>query len=413
MCGLCGSFTAAGVQLNKSRRLQRARALEGLLIANQVRGTDSTGLAAIDFNGNVEVFKRAVEPWDFVKDDRAHKTVRLDAPIMIGHTRMSSMPGDDVTDANAHPFVEGNVVGAHNGVINNYMQLDKTVSVDSQAVFRLLNNELGSFDDVFQQVSGSCTLTWWDARDPNGMYIVAHYNPLSVAIVPSISTVFWSSQSEHLEPVMRAVYGRDVAFMDVKSDTVYRLDSNDVYAWQEEKVTFRGYETNYRYPAHWGGDEDTYDVFGVSRKDIYGSGSSVAGTASSGKAQGQEQESLNLPVATITPQEDEQRYEDYWNRLMGDDSQSESDDEQSESAGGNASRLHALTDNQYHSLEAGEGQFIIDDDSGEMECGYCDRPLNGSGIYDSGLDMILCKPCQNWWDNYGQDYKSNYPTPQA
>src|SRR5574338_82149 len=129
MCGLCGSFTQQGVTLSKRDKATRARALEGLLIANQVRGTDSAGVAAINYDGTFDVLKVAVEPAKFVQRNDVQKILRTPAPIMIAHTRMTSM-GNDVTDENAHPFVEGNVIGAHNGVINNYLQLDASVNVD-------------------------------------------------------------------------------------------------------------------------------------------------------------------------------------------------------------------------------------------------------------------------------------------
>ncbi len=203
----------------------------------------------------------------------AQTLMRTDAPLMIGHTRMTSM-GNDVTDENAHPFVEGNVIGAHNGIINNYMELDRTVNVDSQAVFRMLDAHPEAYDYVFPKVSGSAALTWWDARDAEALFLVAHQNPLSVAIVPRINTVFWSSVNDHLESILRAGYGNNVIHMDFKKDTIYRLDADDIYSWQEAEVFFgtdvkyslgtsRGLGTSYGWAE--ATDEELWEMYGGSR----------------------------------------------------------------------------------------------------------------------------------------------------
>lgn len=405
MCGLCGSFTQKGTVLSKRDRTQRARTLEGLLIANQVRGTDSTGVAAINYDGNFTVLKSAEEPLKFVARQDLQSLVRTDAPLMIGHTRMTSM-GNDVTDENAHPFVEGQVIGAHNGIINNYMQLDRSVNVDSQAVFRMLDSHPDAYDYVFPRVSGSAALTWWDARDPEAVFIVAHMNPLSAAIVPRINTVFWSSVSDHLESIMRASYGTNVVFMDVKKDTVYRLDAEDIYQWQEWEVDFGSHAWNnnmhgsslrvYSQGAY-GWEDDNYG--GYVRDET---GTWVPKGTTGPKVLNASSPTVPAGGAPTVPppmsQEEEERYERYWNQMFleglnSKDSQSDSEEGSSEQR----ERLHEMADSQFQSL-----RFEVEDLDGTIDCGYCDNPLGSEGVWDDGLQLILCKRCQTWWDHYGQ-----------
>lgn len=388
MCGLCGSFTQKGTVLSKRDRLQRARTLEGLIIANQVRGTDSAGVAAINYDGKFDVLKVATTPWKFVQRDDTSAILRTNAPLMIGHTRMTSM-GNDITDENAHPFVEGSIIGAHNGVINNYMQLDSSVRVDSQAVFRMIDKYPDVPEYVFPRISGSCALTWWDARDPEAMFLVAHQNPLAAAIVDRIKTVFWSSVSDHLESIMRTAYGSGVDFIEVKRDTVYRLSADDIYSWSEQKVNF-GSEVRYgkgiRVYSHGGYSWEDWDDQGW-RSEI------------------PEQVSADpKPVASPAPMtpEEEARYENYWNQMMAEDSAKRSendlDDFESKRTSEDAP-LHSLTEAEYEQVSI--ERFEVDDLDGTIMCNYCDKPLGENGAWDNGLQMMLCRPCQTWWDEFG------------
>lgn len=393
MCGLCGSFTQQGTVLSKRDRLTRARALEGLVIANQVRGTDSAGVAAIKYDGTYDLRKIATHPARFVNQPETQALLRTDAPLMIGHTRMTSM-GNDVEDKNAHPFVEGNIIGAHNGIINNYQQLDHTVRVDSQAVFRMLDQFPDEPATVMNRVNGSCALSWYDMRDPEALYLVAHSNPLAAAIVPRINTVFWSSVDDHLESVMRVAYGTSVNFINIKPDTIYRLDANDIYQWQEEKVDF-GMDSYFRSGIR------VYDHGGYGWDDEE-------------REWGYPKSRAQTPTASTAAltQEEEERYEEHWNRLVGDNSQSESDDDfDGTSAGKIVSRLHDQTNEEFLSGSGANDhiRFEVDDLDGTIDCGYCDRPLGDKGVWDDGLQLLLCRYCQNWWDNYGQ-YIKHEPT---
>lgn len=397
MCGLCGSFTQKGTVLSKRDRLQRARTIEGLIIANQARGTDSAGVAAINYDGKFDVLKVATTPWKFVQRDDVAALLRTDAPLMIGHTRMTSM-GNDIKDENAHPFVEGNVIGAHNGVINNYMQLDNTVRVDSQAVFRMIDKNPDAPDYVFPRVSGSCALTWWDARDPEAMFLVAHANPLSAAIVPRIKTVFWSSIDDHLESIMRTAYGSDVDLIEIKRDTVYRLSAEDVYSWSEAKVSF-GSE------ARFGSQIRVYNHGGYSWEDWddadYTGGRPYQQVTADPK-----------PVASPPPMtpEEEARYESYWDRMMAEDSARESESDSSDSESKRLSEtapLHSLTEAEYEQVSA--ERFEVDDLDGTIMCNFCDKPLGENGSWDNGLQMMICRPCQKWWDTYGSQVKGEGP----
>jgi hypothetical protein len=331
---------------------------------------------------------------------------------MIAHTRMTSM-GNDVTDENAHPFVEGSVIGAHNGIINNYMQIDRTVNVDSQAVFRLLDSYPDAYDRVFPKVSGSCALSWWDAREPDAMFLVAHNNPMSAAFVPRIKTIFWTSVLEHLEAVLRTAYGNAVQYMEVKKDTIYRIPGDNVYEWQEAKVEFgtdswgSSYSSQIRVYDHGGYGWDDAEEEELWRTGFTSKGLSSVPKATAGSPTAEGGTTLPQPM---TPEE-EARYESYWDKMMAEDSARESESDSSESESEQPVRLHALSDEEY--AQIANERFEVDDLDGTLDCMYCDKPLGDKGVWDNGLQMMLCKYCQKWWDDYGHYTTKPVPSEAA
>lgn len=248
MCGLAGWFGECDV--SNHQRLRRAKALEALMMANAERGTDATGVGMVHNARPLTVYKRAISSYRMMQDQYFNRIVRADDAFMaIGHTRYKTMGANK--DANAHPFLEGAVLGAHNGVINNYAELENfyndrnydTLRVDSQAAFRML--DLSHPDNplqtaaVLEMMEGSLALSWHDTRDPDALWLFKHWNPLHIGIVPHTRTMFWSSQPEHLAIVMQAVYGNKWEPFRINEDTLYRLtwhESNNTLIYEEWPV---------------------------------------------------------------------------------------------------------------------------------------------------------------------------------
>jgi len=125
MCGIVGYIgfrRASGLILEGLRRLE-------------YRGYDSAGLAVLDDDGEISVFKsagRLAQLESLVRDES------IDASIGIGHTRWATHGAP--TDANAHPHVGSGAAGmtvavVHNGVIENYRSLKTRLEAEGY-VFR-------------------------------------------------------------------------------------------------------------------------------------------------------------------------------------------------------------------------------------------------------------------------------------
>ncbi|MCR4588596.1 MAG: glutamine--fructose-6-phosphate transaminase (isomerizing) [Lachnospiraceae bacterium] len=144
---MCGIIGYVGSQDAKDILLDSLELLE-------YRGYDSAGIALADAD-SVHVYKCAGR----VADLRAKCSEGVPASNCgIGHTRWATHGG--VTDQNAHPHQQGQVVLVHNGIIENYRDLirkfnleDKLVSeTDTEVVAAVLNHYYNKVKDPAEAI---------------------------------------------------------------------------------------------------------------------------------------------------------------------------------------------------------------------------------------------------------------------
>lgn len=138
------------------------------------------------------------------------------------------------TDENAHPFVEKTIMGAHNGIVYNWPELSQAmgkshkrpIEVDSQVAFRLFSEVQPKPEQIVQVIPmmrGQLALTWYDTRDKGALWVFRHENPITMAVVPSAQSMFWSSEYGHLAACVQAAYGSEWEPVVIAPDTLYRF----------------------------------------------------------------------------------------------------------------------------------------------------------------------------------------------
>lgn len=178
MCGIIGftgDIPAKDIILNGLARLE-------------YRGYDSAGIALLSEKG-ISVRKRTGEVARLRKLCEAEE---FDATCGIGHTRWATHGG--VTDVNAHPHRQGQVVLIHNGIIENYRQLiveyglaNKLVSeTDTEVVAALMDtlydgDPIATIRRTIKKLSGAFALCIMFEDHPGKIFAVRNVSPMIAA----------------------------------------------------------------------------------------------------------------------------------------------------------------------------------------------------------------------------------------
>ena len=264
MCGIVG-FTG---------KHQAAPILLDGLSKLEYRGYDSAGLAVRDGEKLAEVVKAKGRLSNLIeKTDGGNALV---GTCGIGHTRWATHGEPSVT--NAHPHVSGNctgsgsgeveseVVGVHNGIIENYQELkDKLLKhgytfysqTDTEVVIKLVDYyykkyKLGPIDAIAKtmvRVRGSYALELMFKDYPGEIWVARKDSPMIIGIADGETYV--ASDVPAILKYTRNVYyigNREFAKLMPGEAHFYNLDGDEVQKetveikWDAEAAEKAGYE---------------------------------------------------------------------------------------------------------------------------------------------------------------------------
>ena len=223
MCGIIG-FTgyleAKGVLLN---------GLEAL----EYRGYDSAGIALFDGN-TIKTIKTAGKVHDL--SAKVNNTPSFKSSCGIGHTRWATHGG--VSDINSHPHTYGKVTLIHNGIIENYhdleMELAKTgrfpVSQTDTEIVALLLDSLyhgdayAAIKEAVKHLEGAYAFCIMFSEEPDVIYCLRNGSPLVACHTKEGSII--ASDMVALIP-----YSRD--YFVLPENHITKLTKNDIQIWNE------------------------------------------------------------------------------------------------------------------------------------------------------------------------------------
>ena len=226
MCGLIGVMGHI-THAEKS-------AFNQLLIVDVLRGKHSTGVALVEAGGGVDIFKKAVNPLDFLDFQTYADLTKYSHNCMMGHNRYATKGA--VNNTNAHPFEFENIVGMHNGTLKTYFALDdsKDFAVDSECLFSHINDN--TVQDAIDKISGAYALTWFDKRTNKLHFLRNNERPLCYTFSKDGTALFWASESW----MLHAVLGRNgIEYQNVlivTPDLLYSFDVPKVFATANVKL---------------------------------------------------------------------------------------------------------------------------------------------------------------------------------
>lgn len=250
MCGLVGIAGEVGYKEEKM--------FADLLMLDTVRGTHSTGVAAISSAGNgynLHVEKKAVSGPEFVGTAGFSAIKARVNRILMGHNRFATKGA--INDDNAHPFEFDKLVGAHNGSLTYYTNMfeHEKYSVDSQALYSDINHN--GIDTTWGKMSGAAALTWVDTENLQINFLRNKERPLFYCFGNKGRTLIWASEPWMIMvAAMRQGVDIEEKCHDTLINTLYTFEV-PLTADKKEKVALKKREVKpYVRPAYSGGWND-------------------------------------------------------------------------------------------------------------------------------------------------------------
>ena len=234
MCGIVG-FTG--------HRQAAPILLEGLAKL-EYRGYDSAGIAVRDGEKDVEIVKAKGRLR--VLAEKTNDGIAMQGTCGIGHTRWATH--GEPSELNAHPHCsdDRNVVGVHNGIIENYQELREKLQnkgytfysdTDTEVAIKLIDyyykkyehTPVDAINHAMVRIRGSYALAVMFKDYPEEIYAARKDSPMIIGVADGES--FVASDVPAILKYTRSVYyigNMEMCRLQKGNVTFYNLDGDEI-----------------------------------------------------------------------------------------------------------------------------------------------------------------------------------------
>ena len=254
MCGIVG-FTGVA---------QAAPVLLSGLSKLEYRGYDSAGIAVRDGDKEPEIVKAKGKLK--VLSEMTNNGEAVKGCCGIGHTRWATHGEPSTTNAHPHASDDENVIGVHNGIIENYQELREKLTksgytfksqTDTEVGVKLVDYYykkygLGPVDSICRamtRIRGSYALALMFKEFPGEIYTARKDSPMIIGIADGETYV--ASDVPAILKYTRNVYyigNMEIAKLEKGNVTFYNIDREEIekplteIKWDAEAAEKGGYE---------------------------------------------------------------------------------------------------------------------------------------------------------------------------
>lgn len=230
----------------------------------EYRGYDSAGIAVRDNASAIKIVKAKGRLKGLIeKTDAGHAVF---GTCGIGHTRWATHGEPSETNAHPHTSDDGNVVGVHNGIIENYQELKAKLvkngysfysSTDTEVAVKLVDyyykkyehTPVDAINHAMVRIRGSYALAMMFEEYPNEIYVARKDSPMIIGIADE--NCYIASDVPAILKYTRNVYyigNMELGRLADGKATFYNLDGDEIQKdlveieWDAEAAEKGGYE---------------------------------------------------------------------------------------------------------------------------------------------------------------------------
>jgi glucosamine 6-phosphate synthetase-like amidotransferase/phosphosugar isomerase protein len=258
MCGIAGI-------IRWNREPIKEETIGVLLVGNEHRGNDASGLVIQQANGDLAVLKKDIPGWQLVTSQEYETFIRdylkPDSRSVLVHARAASQ-GNPRDNNNNHPMYAGCSAIVHNGVIRNdnflfkKLGFERKAETDSDILRAILDQEGITEDgiDIIGEASGSGAIAAVHPRFKDQVLLIRSGNPMTIA--SNDNFFYFSSEKETLHKACRPFVLRkgmwfqaqkpDVDFSNMANHTAYVIGPQGLLRRRECKICQGDYTEPWR-----------------------------------------------------------------------------------------------------------------------------------------------------------------------